>query len=626
MDELGDLILGERPKVENQSNLIAPKKSSMSGLNPQLQPEQEKPDELGQLILRSAVTPKTERESGILNKALGLGEAGLGALSGLVAAPVGALAGIGGTLTSGKYGTQEGIREGEKTAQNVMQAMIYQPTTPEGRNYIEQLQSAFEASKLPPVGVPEVMGIGAAQKAKPIELPKIKIETIQPKGFQPAGAAATTNQVLLNQAIGQVPTEVATELKTIKPSDLNEKALSNITEAESLKYPVRLTLGQATEDANLISTERNERANQQEYLQRFNEQNKALQENVNDLKETTAPDIFAPNYVANAEGAMEFVANKIKENEQATKKAYQDLDEFGAGKIKVDSQTFANNAMKALKEKEDIDFLPSIIGNKIDQYLNGKEMNFDQYLNFNSQISKEIRKAQRADDGNAEHALSLIKNELNKLPLIGETAEAKPLADKARNLAKFEFDLIDPKKPTYNKIYADMVNGKADTKDFIQSAVLRSKNADFAKMMDLFKDDQTAVQHLRAGALDVIIKDATDASGNFKPARFNKAIENLDVNGKLLPLFGQDALTLKKIARTGQLVEARPAGAFVNEPNTAVELARQYAGKVAGQIPIVGRFVEPGQQLLQERAMKKQVQKSLKPGAGAKLSDIGKTK
>jgi hypothetical protein len=645
MDELGELILGERPKVERQPNLVAPKKSPMSGLNPQLQPKVEQPDELGQLILSGGaepiqapaptlapiqrINPIEQLRQKQLADVQGVGEAGRSVLSGMFAAPVGALAGIAGTLTSGKYGTQQGIQAGQKTAQNVQEALTYQPPSQRGQEILQDLQSKFEVSKLPPVGVPEVMGMGMGQKPQPIQAPKIRIEpvtpkVVQPSGLQPAGAAATTNKAVLQQAIQQAAPDLAQELKTVNPKDLNQKALTNITEAESLKYPVRLTLGQAAEDANLISTERNARATQTEYLQRFNEQNKALQENVNHVKEITAPDVFAPNYVANAEGAMEFVGNKIKENESATKNAYEALDQYGAGKIKVDSETFANNAIKALTEKEDIDFLPSIIKSKIDTYVNGKEMNFAQYENLRTQIARETRKAQRADDGNAVHALTLVRGELEKLPLIGETVEAKALADKARSVAKAEFDLVNKDSPTYNKIYADIVNGKADTKDFIQSAVLRSKNVDFVKMMDLFKNDPKAVQHLRAGALDIIMKDATDASGNFKPARFNKAIENLDVNGKLMPLFGEDALTLKKIARAGQLVEARPAGAFVNESNTALQLMKQYGSKVAGQVPIVGRFVEPAQQLMQESAAKKQVKQSLKPGAGAKLSDIGK--
>jgi hypothetical protein len=464
-----------------------------------------------------------------------------------------------------------------------------------------------------------------AQRPQAPTLPKVRVEPVAPKSSMvSAGAAATTNRALLDQAISQASPEVAAELKKVNPTELNTKALEAIIEADSLEKPIKLTVGQATGDPNLISNERNNRATQQQYIERFNEQNKALQENVNLVKEKTAPDVFAPNYVANAEGAIEYVNNKIKQNQESTSQAYKALDEFGAGKIKVDSETFAKNAMDALTAKEDIDFLPSVIKSKIDAYSAGKEMNFDQYENLRTQIARETRKAQRADDGNAVHALTLVRGELEKLPLIGETEEAKALADQARATAKSEFDLVNKDSPNYNKIYADIVNGKADTKDFIQSNVLRSKNADFVKTMELFKDDPEATQHLRAGALDVIIKEATDASGNFKPARFRQAIENLDVNNKLIPLFGEEAQTLQKIARTGQRIEARPTGAFVNESNTAVDLAKQYAKRAATQVPIVGRFVEPAQQLLQERAAAQQVQKSLKPAAGAKLSDIGK--
>jgi hypothetical protein len=621
MDELGELILGEKPKVEKQPNLVAPKKSSMSGFNSQLQPKEEQPDELGQLILNpSASTPK---QPGLLEKAIGVGEAGLGALTGLAAVPISAVAGIGGTLTSGKFGTQAGIKAGEKTASEVQQSLTYQPSTPKGQEYIQSLQSAFEASKLPPV-IPEAMGL-MAQRPQAPTLPKVRVEPVAPKpGMVSAGAAATTNRALLDQAISQASPEVAAELKKVNPTELNTKALEAIIEADSLEKPIKLTVGQATGDPNLISNERNNRATQQQYIERFNEQNKALQENVNLVKEKTAPDVFAPNFVANAEGAIDFVNNKIKQNQESTSQAYKQLDEFGAGKIKVDSETFAKNAMDALTAKEDIDFLPSVIKSKIDAYTAGKEMNFDQYENLRTQIARETRKAQRADDGNAVHALTLVRGELEKLPLIGETEEAKTLADQARATAKKEFDLVNKDSPTYNKIYADIVNGKADTKDFIQSNILRSKNADFAKTMELFKDDPEAIQHLRAGALDVIIKDSTDASGNFKPGKFRQSIDNLDVNGKLLPLFGEEAQTLQKIARTGQRIEARPTGAFVNESNTAVDLAKQYANRMASQVPIVGRFVEPAQQLIQERAVKKQVQQSLKPAAGAKLSDIGK--
>jgi len=467
-------------------------------------------------------------------------------------------------------------------------------------------------------------GVATAAKELAPAMPKVRIETVKPSGMQSAGSAATTNKAMLDAALAEIKDpELKAQLAKENPANIDPKVLQRYVDADSVG--VRLFKGQATGDPNLISFERNTRGQDPRFVQGFNEQNKALQEKLVEVKEKTAPDVFAPDYVANAEGAMEFIGSKIKQNESSVGEAYKALDDFGAGKIEVDSKTFGQNAIKALSEKEDIDFLPSIIKTKIDTYAEGKPMNFAQYENLRTQIARETRKAQKADDGNAVHALTLVRGELEKLPLIGETVEAKVLADKARATAKSEFDLLNRDSPNYNKVYADLVNGKTDTKDFIQSAVLRSKNKDFAKTMELF-DDPTAKQNLRAGALDVIIKDSTDASGKFKPAAFSKAIENLDVNKKLDVLFGEEAQTLRKIAQTGQLVEARPAGAFVNESNTATALAAQYGKKLVEQIPIVGRFVEPARQLSQERAKNKMVEESLRPGAGVKLKDIGKEK
>ena len=453
----------------------------------------------------------------------------------------------------------------------------------------------------------------------------MRVETVKPSGMQSGGAAATTNKAMLDAAIAEIKNpELKAQLAKENPASIDPKVLERYVDADSVG--VQLLKGQATQDPNLISFERNVRGQDPRLVEALNRQNKALQEKVAEVKEKTAPDVFAPDYVANAEGAMEFIGNKIKQNETAVGEAYKALDEFGAGKIEVDSKTFGQNAIKALSEKEDIDFLPSIIKSKLDTYAEGKAMNFAQYENLRTQIARETRKAQKADDGNAVHALTLVRGELEKLPLIGETVEAKALADTARATAKAEFDLLNRDSPNYNKVYADLVNGKTDTKDFIQSAVLRSKNKDFAKTMELF-NDPTAKQNLRAGALDIIIRDSTDASGKFKPAAFSKAIENLDVNKKLDILFGEDAQMLRKISKTGQLVEARPAGAFVNEANTAVtQMAGEYAKRLAAKTPLVGGLVEPAMNIMAERTAKKAVEESLRPGAGVKIKDIGKEK
>lgn len=665
MDELGQLILGERPtsREPDRSNVIAPKKSSMSGFNQQLQAQEEGPDELGSLILGGASTQRQQPQQPNALQRFGQGMASLGDVT------------IGGVLPMAGHVAQAAVRpftspqRAEEIGQQISSA-ISQPfgkafgvtetpgykgeATQQLMNFIGQNVSKgadWIAAKtgLPVQDVNNMLGTlgiaGGAAVAKPLAgatqkvgqaafnleqsfadkvksaVPKMRVEPT-PSAMQSGGAAATTNQAMLNEAISRASPELAAELKTVDPATLNPVALERYIDADSLG--VRLTKGQATGDATLISNERNARGQDPKLAERFNEQNKALLEKAAEVKEKAAPDVYAPDYVANAEGALEYIANKVKQNETATGDAYKALDKFGAGKIEVDSKAFADNAMKALSAKEDIDFLPTTIANKIKSYQEGKTMNFDQYENLRTQIARETRKAQKAGDGNAAHALGLVRGELEKLPLIGETAEAKPLADKARATAKAEFDLVNRSNPAYNKVYADYVNGVTDTKDFIQSAVLRSKNKDFAKTMELF-DDPVARQNLRAGALDLIIKDSTDTSGNFKPARFAKAIENLDVNKKLDALFGEEAQTLRKIARTGQLVEARPAGAFVNESNTTVaRMAAEYGKRLAEQTPVVGRFVEPARQLIAERQAKKAVEESLRPGAGVKLKNLGK--
>jgi len=264
--------------------------------------------------------------------------------------------------------------------------------------------------------------------------------------------------------------------------------------------------------------------------------------------------------------------------------------------------------------------LPTVFKDKIEAYKEGKEMNFAQFENLRTQLARETRKAQKAGDGNIVHALTLVRGELEKLPLLNETTEAKVVADKARSLAAKEFGLLDKTKPTYNQVYADIVNGAADTKDFIPKVVFTSKNAPFKKAIDMVVDKPEAIQQLRAGTLDYMIRKSTDSSGNFSAAKFKQFVDNLDVNGKGTPLFGEDWQTIKDLNDVGTMIEAQPKGSFVSTANTtpaAAQLAKQYGLRLASKTPLVGGLVEPAMQIRAERQMAKEVQETLRPGAGA---------
>jgi hypothetical protein len=118
------------------------------------------------------------------------------------------LAGVYGTLTSGKYGTQEGIKAGEKTAANFAEALTYQPRTETAQNTLQSLAGAIS-------GVPPVIGVGNAGMAL---LPEAISQTrravapaaastqqrmaalLQPKQTaMMGGGAASTDEALLRQ-------------------------------------------------------------------------------------------------------------------------------------------------------------------------------------------------------------------------------------------------------------------------------------------------------------------------------------------------------------------------------------------------------------------------------------------
>jgi hypothetical protein len=261
--------------------------------------------------------------------------------------------------------------------------------------------------------------------------------------------------------------------------------------------------------------------------------------------------------------------------------------------------------------------LPSSILNRLNAYASGKEMNFNQFENLRTQIARESRKADAAGDGNAVHALSLVREQLENLPLGKETAKLKPLADKARSLAKKDFDL-----ERNNSLYKDVVNGKADTKDLVQKFLIGSKNKDFANTMELLKDNPIALENLKSGVLDYINQSATMANGNFSSATYGKLVKNLDENGKLKMLFGSDAELIKQLQRTAQRVETTPSGSYVNSSNTFVsqmgERAKSFLEQGANaitRVPIATMLRNASADI--EKANK--LKDSLRPSAGIKL-------
>ena len=96
-------------------------------------------------------------------KALGIGEAALSAGTGALGQFAGNVAGVGRELLTGDFGKGTA----EKTAQQVQQALTYQPRGQVAPEYLQNIQNVVETSKIAPTPLlPNVANIGYRTKAK----------------------------------------------------------------------------------------------------------------------------------------------------------------------------------------------------------------------------------------------------------------------------------------------------------------------------------------------------------------------------------------------------------------------------------------------------------------------------
>jgi hypothetical protein len=503
----------------------------------------------------------------------------------------------------------------------------YEVGKPIVKNAVTEVQNQFNQAKtgLTRESTPTVAAGGAPGTA-PIT-PKA-VEVFDPATGKPVvvGEQATAINPALAEKVAQVKQAGGT---------VNPDAVARQNKALSVDPRLQLTEGQALQDANLISQERNDRGIKEQLVSKFNEQNQILKERAEIYRNEFTPDVKGLSYVENSTNAINNVGDIIKGNETLAKNAYKDLKDFGAGKLDIDGKTLGLNAKKALDLDDVQDYIPSQIMKRLDDYADGKkQMNFNLFQSLTTKVANESRKASQAGDGNVVYALSLVRNELEKLPLVGETASAKAIADKARNLFKSNRDL-----ETNNPFYSDAVNGKLDSKDFVPKVAFRSKNDYFDSAIQILDQNPTAKQNFAQGTLDYMIRESTDGSGNINPMKMANFIEDLRLNGRLEPLFGKEnSAKLLDYAEVSRLTKSTPEGSFVNFSNTATagaDLLKRYgsaAAEVAGasfNIPFVGEAVRTGSEFMQKRKTRKQAEKATEFGAGVeqnkkgnKISDI----
>ena len=394
---------------------------------------------------------------------------------------------------------------------------------------------------------------------------------------------------------------------------LNSEALNRHIQAESLPVPVRLTEGQATQNPVTLSQEVNSRGTVPGLAERYNEQNGALVQNLQELRDRVGPDVFSTNPVEHGDTLIASYKAKDAAAQAAITEKYQALKDANGGNFPVDGQQFVSNADKALSSNMKRPFLPSGVRTTIDEFRDGSTpMTFENFENLRTTLAAEARKASRSGDGNAAAAVNLVREQLESLPMAGGSAKVKALADTARSAAKARFDALR-EDPAYNAA----VNDSVTPDRFVNRFVINGARDDVATMRANLADDPTALQTMSVATLDHLRNQAVGTTGNFRQSGYNKALQGLDP--KLNSLVDRE--TSEHLANLGEVarnVQAQPSGSFVNNSNTAVAAANmgKSIAEQAVNAKTLGIGGTLGRKFLEGRAARAAAEKSLAPGAG----------
>jgi hypothetical protein len=567
---------------------------------------------------------------------VGGAEAAATLATGTVAAPIAAGAQFLTDVTKKLSGEKP---KDQQVFKDVSEAMTFAPRTETGKEIVGTLGEAFEASKLPPVLTPEFMALSAAGRVPP-KPPKTKpqmgtleaaqtqaiIEGTAPQfrqdpaglpGLASVGAAGRRDPVAIEAAIAALPFEAQSQARAVPMNKVNLNALESHGQALNLPAPVSLTRGQATQDLVVLSNELNRRGELPNIANRMGEQNAALVDNLRLIREQAAPDVFGTK----SSDFGQIVIDNYKAIDDARRTSigdlYRQLEQAAGGDFPIDAVKFARTADQQLSKKLKSEFLPPTIDRQLQAYRSGGKMDFEQFEALRTNLATEMRRAARAGDGNAEMALSVVRDALESLPLSGEAAALKPLADAARSAAKERFDALR-RDPAYKAAVDDAVAPENFVSTFVLSKG-KGTEKNVRTMIEALGRGSDGQQAVAADIMAHLTKQAIDGKGNFSQAAFNKALREIDP--KLLEIFdAATAKTLKDLGEVSRKVMAQPTGSFANNSGTFVAALAQKAGQGAEQtLNLAVPGLSLGTMAAQARAAragKKFERESLKPLAG----------
>ena len=479
---------------------------------------------------------------------------------------------------------------------------MFQPTSPVSQDVLQSINSAFEASKLPPV-LPTGMIPSYARM----------VQATPPQARQ-IGQTVQETAPKIAQALRKEPQPTMSGVGAAQTPE----AIVRTQMAEQLRVPVKLTKGQATKE---LGQQQFEIETAKTYpqdvgkpiIERKLDQNQRILSNFDAFIEPLGAKTAAPmNLYEVGKVVDSALVKKVTDAKKQIRDAYKLADEAGETQALIDVkplQTYLNGL-----EAEAIN-APIITSAKmkLDKLAPNGEISINQL--------EEVRKMVGKLSGSTPTNMQFGK-EINNLIDASTEGKGGNLYQDARKLrANYarEFENVGVVDKLLSK-KAGTTDRAVALEDVFNHAILKGSVDDVRAISRTLKragpEGQQAYRELLAQTLEHMREGITkniqrDANNNpiVSAKQFDTIVKNLDASGKLDYLFTKKgAEEIRNLRDTAILVYDVPQG--INTANTSSNLSKVF-DKILQRIPFAGPMVEAGAEALEKQKIGKQVQESI---------------
>lgn len=474
----------------------------------------------------------------------------------------------------------------------------------------------------PGQAAPPQMGVAAPGVMTPGSVAQMQQQFAARQGAS-VGAAGADVTSRIRELATRLPENEAQKLLAADPKTVDLAAAER--RATAHKFGLELTQGEAKQNLAMLGDEFNAKRELPELQTRLTERSNKLFQGLDQIKERTAPDIFTSNKVDLGQSIIDTLQAKDAARRQEISGLYKKLEEANAGALPIDTGALLNNIEATLSKKMRSRYAPAELIDTIRDAAKRGSMTFEEFENLRSIAAEDIRSSK---DGNRRMAASIIRDELENMPLSTQNAQIKALADQARKAAKARFDLIES-NPAYKaavrdtRSAADLASGLESVgadkflDQFIHSDTKAAATANVKRLMAELSDQPQAIQALRAGTIEHLREKATQSGGYFNQAGYNKRMAAL--NKKVDQIFAGDPslVDLKDLGQVASWTEhVKPlSGANVTESGNVVLQGIRKAAETGIQAK-TGVPVGMIKGYFEGKKRETQLKKMIEPGAG----------